>query len=210
MADNDIGYSCIIMAGSDWDLIQACRQGDDQAFIVGYNLLPRLVFSIPLNYGLNQNEAADITQLTFLMLMQGLDNLDEDSHLGGWLATVARRNTWHVIERRRRENVGNEALSDNIYLLDEASEREKERWELINWLHDGLSRLDEPCRALLLALYFDPQQPSYSDVAQRFGLAVGSIGPTRSRCLGRLKEIMLKDDKDWHLNSSNGLQGRND
>jgi len=196
------------MAGSDWDLIQSCRQGDEQAWKQVVSEYKRLVFSIPLNYGLNQHDAADIAQLTFLMLMQGLDNLNEESHLGGWLATVARRNTWHVIERRRRENVGNEALSENIHLLDEASEREKERWELINWLNDGLSQLDEPCRALLQALYFDPQQPSYSDVAERFGLAVGSIGPTRARCLGRLKEIMAKDNINWPQNNLNGLQGK--
>ena len=181
------------MVGSDWDLIQACRQGDEQAWkqvVSGYK---RLVFSIPLNYGLGQNDAADIVQLTFMMLMQGLDNLHQDSHLGGWLATVARRNTWHVIERRRRENLGNDPLSETMALPDRASENEKERWELTNWLHDGLSRLDETCRALLLLLYLDPEQPSYSDVAARLGLATGSIGPMRARCLRRLRLIMREN-----------------
>jgi RNA polymerase sigma factor (sigma-70 family) len=149
----------------------------------------RLVFSIPLNYGLGQNDAADIVQLTFMMLMQGLDRLHQDSHLGGWLATVARRNTWHVLNRRRRENLRDEALSE-VDLLDETSESETERWELINWLHDGLSQLSEPCRALLVALYFDPERPSYSQVAARLGLPVGSIGPMRARCLRRMREIM--------------------
>jgi DNA-directed RNA polymerase specialized sigma24 family protein len=95
-----------------------------------------------------------------------------------------------VLERRRRENLADESLSEDVALPDEASQSEKERWELINWLHDGLSQLDEPCRALLLALYFDPERPSYSDVAARLGLPVGSIGPKRARCLRRLREIM--------------------
>ena len=190
LTDNDMGYSGVTMATSDWDLIQACRRGDEQAWkqiISGYR---RLVFSIALNYGLGENDAADIVQLSFMMLMQGLDNLREDSHLGGWLATVARRNTWHVLERRRRENLADEALSENVALPDETSQSEQERWELINWLHDGLSRLDETCRALLLALYFDSERPSYRDVAARLGLATGSVGPKRARCLRRLREIM--------------------
>ena len=179
-----------IMARPDWDLIQACRQGDAQAWKHVVDKYTRLVFSIPLNYGLNQNDAADIVQLTFVMFLQGLDSLHEGSHLGGWLATVARRNTWHLLNRHRRENLASDALGDDLPLPDEASEGEKNRWELTEWVYDGLAHLDEPCRTLLLALYFDPEQPSYGDVAGRLGLAVGSIGPKRARCLHRLKEIM--------------------
>lgn len=175
---------------SDWDLIQACRQGDEQAWNYVVDRYKRLVFSIPLTYGLGQNDAADIVQLTFMMFMQGLDGLHKDSHLGGWLATVARRNTWHLINRRRRENLENGALGEDIILPDETSADENERWELTTWIHDGLTQLDERCRALLLALYFDPEQPAYSEVAKHLGLAEGSIGPTRARCLQRLREIM--------------------
>jgi RNA polymerase sigma factor (sigma-70 family) len=178
------------MARSDWELIQACRQGDEEAWkqvVSGYK---RLVFSIALNYGVGQDEAAEIVQLTFMMLMQGMDSLHKDSHLGGWLATVARRNTWHVLRRYHRENLEYQPLNEDSILPDEASESEKERWELINWLHDGLSQIDDACRALLLALYFDREQSSYSEVAARLGLAVGSIGPMRARCLRRLREIM--------------------
>jgi RNA polymerase sigma factor (sigma-70 family) len=182
--------SQIIKEGTDWDLILACRQGDERAWKRVVNKYERLVFSIPLNYGLGQNDAADIVQLTFMMLIQGLDGLQKNSHLGGWLATVARRNTWHLLHRRRRESLENDDLGDNATLPDESSQNDKERWELYTWLQDGLAQLDEPCRSLLLALYFDPEQPSYSDVAERMGMAVGSIGPTRSRCLERLRDIM--------------------
>ncbi len=175
---------------SDWDLIQACRQGEEWAWQQVINRYKRLVFSIPLNYGLNQNDAADVVQLTFVMLLQGLDSLHQQSHLGGWLATVARRNTWQVIRRRGRENLDTTPLNEHDLLRDESNEKEKERWELSNWLHDGLAQLDETCRALLLALYLDPEQPSYNDVAIRLGLAVGSIGPMRARCLQRLRHIM--------------------
>jgi RNA polymerase sigma factor (sigma-70 family) len=178
------------MASSDWELIQACRQGDEQAWQKIVSQYRRLVYSIPLNYGLGEHDAADIFQLTFMMLMQSLDSLHQESHLGGWLATVARRNTWHTLNRHRRENLSYDVVDESFPLPDEAGELERERWELLNWLLDGLSRLDETCRALLVGLYFDPAQPSYQQVAARLGLAVGSIGPMRANCLRRLREIM--------------------
>jgi RNA polymerase sigma factor (sigma-70 family) len=190
MISEDIIFSEVMMARSDWELIQACRRGDEQAWNRVVSNYQRLVFSIPLNYGLNQNDAADIVQLTFVMLIQSLDTLHKDSHLGGWLATVARRNTWHLLNRRHREQVADGVFDEHENLADEMDEREKEHWELINWLHDGLAQLDKTCRDLLTALYFDPEQPSYKEVAARLHLAEGSIGPMRARCLRRLREIM--------------------
>jgi RNA polymerase sigma factor (sigma-70 family) len=178
------------VSGSDWDLIEACRRGDEQAWQQVVDKYKRLVFSIPLNYGLGQHDAADIVQLTFMMLLQGLDGLHEESHLGGWLATVARRNTWHIIRRHGREQLHPENISDNNSLYDEGREKEKERQELNDWIFDGLSRLDETCRSMLILLYFDPDLNSYKEVAARMKLAVGSIGPMRARCLERLRELM--------------------
>ncbi|HRQ40123.1 MAG TPA: sigma-70 family RNA polymerase sigma factor [Chloroflexota bacterium] len=174
---------------SDWDLIQACQRGDEQAWGHVITRYKRLIFSIALTYGLGHEDAAEIVQLTFIMFLEGLDNLHADSHLGGWLGTVARRNTWHLLNRRRRENLENEAI-DQVVLVDETSGHQQEKWELLNWLDDGLAQLDRTCRELLLALYFDPQQPAYSEVADRMGLAVGSIGPMRARCLLRLRHIL--------------------
>jgi DNA-directed RNA polymerase specialized sigma24 family protein len=65
-----------------------------------------------------------------------------------------------------------------------------ERWETVEWLHGGLAQLNERCRELLIALYFDEQQTAYTEVAHRLGVPVGSIGPTRARCLERLKHIL--------------------
>ena len=65
-----------------------------------------------------------------------------------------------------------------------------ERWELAEWLDHGLSLVGKPCRDLLFALYLDPEQSSYAEVAARLGMAVGSVGPTRIRCLKRLKQVL--------------------
>ncbi|MBA2714423.1 MAG: sigma-70 family RNA polymerase sigma factor [Rubrobacteraceae bacterium] len=148
----------------------------------------RIVFSVPRKYGLTADDAADITQLTFTILVQSIDRLPEDSKLGGWLTTVARRHTWRLLERNRRQGIGKYAvLEENTAFRDGEN---IENWELSEWLDQGLSMIGESCRDLLFALYLDPEQPSYAEVAARLGMAIGSVGPTRMRCLERLRRVL--------------------
>lgn len=177
---------------ADRDLISACREGDSRAWDRVVNKYERLVFSIPLNYGLSREDAADIAQLTFTILIQSLDSLADDSRLGPWLATVARRHTWRLMERSRREGPAKREDVSGLAatLLGKDEVNPIERWELTEWLESGFSRVDERCRNLLLALYFDPDEPSYAEISERFGIPVGSIGPTRARCLKRLREAL--------------------
>ena len=81
---------------SDRDLILRCRRGSTGAWNQVLNRYERLVFSIPLRYGLSSDDAADVAQFTFAALVENMDNLAEDSRLGAWLSTVARRNTWRI------------------------------------------------------------------------------------------------------------------
>jgi RNA polymerase sigma factor (sigma-70 family) len=180
------------LSESDRDLILGCREGDSAAWQALLDRYERLVFSIPLNYGLSREDAADIAQLTFSILIQSLDTLREDSSLGAWLATVARRHTWRLMERNRREGTGAQRdLAESATLLGR-NEEEIERWELLEWLNEGLSLVSEACRRLLQALYFDPQQPSYAEVAEHLNMPVGSIGPTRARCLKSLRQALTE------------------
>ncbi len=178
---------------SDRELILACRKGEAWAWRAALDRYERLVYSIPLSYGLSRDDAADIAQLTFTILLQSLDRLREDSRLGPWLATVARRHTWKMLERNRRESTsGKEDLSGSPTLPEQQEEDFAARWETAEWLNQGLSLISEPCRRLLMALYFSPDRPSYAEVAERLGMPIGSIGPTRARCLKSLKEVLLE------------------
>lgn len=187
------------MYESDQDLIDACRQGDSQAWDWLLSKYERLVFSIPLNYGLSPEDAADIAQITFTILIQSLETLLEDSHLGPWLATVARRHTWRILAQRRREAINPHIdLSETLFwITDEAGSQAIERWEMLEWLDQGVAQLNDNCRALLLALYFEPQPASYAAIADKLALPLGSIGPMRARCLQRLKQILLEQSKVW-------------
>ena len=117
-----------------------------------------------------------------------MDKLPEDSTLGAWLTTVARRHTWRLLERNRRQGIGKHAVLDENIMG--GTTEPIENWELGEWLNHGLSMIGRSCRNLLFALYLDPRQPSYEEVAARLGMAVGSVGPTRIRCLERLRRVL--------------------
>ena len=176
---------------SDRYLIRACRKGQVEAWQGLLDKYERIVFAIPRRYGLSVDDAADVTQLTFTILVESIGKLPEDSKLGGWLTTVARRHTWRLLERNRRQGV------DKYATLDEGTQPPAggdtdtlENWELGEWLDQELSKISGLCRDLLFALYLDPGQPSYAEVAARLGMAIGSVGPTRMRCLERLRRAM--------------------
>src|SRR4030095_16986550 len=87
---------------TDCDLIRACRAGDARAWERLLDKYERLVFSISLNYGLTADDAADVTQITFTILLQNLNTLPDEIRLSAWLATVARRPTWGLLGQTRR------------------------------------------------------------------------------------------------------------
>ena len=179
---------------SDRDLIRRCQQGSAGAWQQVLNKYERLVYSIPLRYGLSRDDAADIAQNTFTILLESLNTLSEDSRLGAWLATVARRQSWRLLERNRREmpseNLEGADLAARAVLLGRSGADSIEHWELTELLDTGLSQIGESCRQLLLALYFQPELSSYAEVAASLGMPIGSIGPTRARCLDKLREAL--------------------
>jgi RNA polymerase sigma factor (sigma-70 family) len=132
---------------SDDDLIQACRDGNPHAWELLIDRYERLVYSIPLSYDLSREDAADVTQVTFTSLLQSLDMLREDSRLSAWLATVARRQTWQLLARARREDHEEytELIGAVATLRGDATDA-LERWEMLQWLHEGLDQLAGRCR----------------------------------------------------------------
>lgn len=127
------------MGKSDRDLIRACRRGDSGAWKRLLKKYERLVFSIPLRYGLSREDAADILQATFTTLIQGFDDFSEEGNLGAWLATVAHRRTWRLLERGRRES---EYVRDLLEGAPPADAESIEHWELTEWLKGGLPSLE--------------------------------------------------------------------
>ncbi len=184
---------------SDWELIQACQKQDKNAWQTIIKRYERLVLAIPLRYGLTRTDAEDVAQNTFVHLLEGLGQFHAGSNIKAWLITVAKRNSWRVMEKYDREQVnaaqdlGESALALGLVTIDEPKDG-----QAVERLYSGLQALDERCRLLLLALYFEQEKASYETLAQRFQLAKNSIGAIRARCLQRLRknlELLLSEDR---------------
>ncbi len=169
---------------SDAALLKRCRHGDAAAWDILVRRYEALVFGVALSNRLTREEAADITQTTFIALLDAIDDLNEDERLAGWLATVARRSAWRVRRDAIRHRDLSVPASDSVDPIAE--------WEQVVWLHESLQLLAEPCRELLTALYLDPAGSSYKEVARRTGRAIGTLGPMRARCLAHLRAIMTE------------------
>lgn len=175
-----------ITAPSDAELLERCRAADGKAWDLLVSRYERLVFSVALRNGSSREDAADITQTTFVALIDSLHRLEDDTRLASWLMTVARRQAWRVRSTSRRDlplDSATETTAEDPYEL----------WDTQTAVHDALAVLGGTCRDLLLALYFDPDEPSYADIATDMGRSIGGIGPLRGRCLDRLRSIMTQE-----------------
>ncbi len=170
---------------TDAELLARCRQRDSEAWDLLVARYERLVYSVARRNGLSDEDAADVTQGTFVTLIDSLSRIRDEERLASWLMTVTRRQAWRVRNLSRRD-----------VQLEQAPEETEDPfadWDSVVALHDALAELGGTCRKLLEALYFDPESPSYAEIAERFGRSIGGIGPLRGRCLEKLKAILTED-----------------
>lgn len=169
-------------APSNAELLTGCRLGDAAAWDELVARYQRLVYAVPLREGLSPADAAEISQSTFEALIESLERIRDPDRIGYWLMTVARRLTW----RRRTANRSELSLGDAA--LDDVVDDQSADWVRSVAVYDAVAQLAEPCRALIFGLFFDPAEPSYDQLSRSLDVAIGSIGPMRSRCLERLRD----------------------
>ena len=171
------------------ELVRDASRGDAGAWSALVDRFAPLVWSIARGYRLRDQDAADVSQITWLRLAEHIDRLREPERVGAWLATTAGRESLAVIRRRRRLAPLDEAAlsgTPDEDLSDQPAEsllRAAESTEL--WR--AFSELPTRSQSLLRLLFADPQ-PSYQEIAALTGMPLGSIGPTRARCLQELRE----------------------
>lgn len=171
---------------STQELLTAAARGDQAAWDLLVRRFSRLVWSVARSFRLSDADAADVCQTTWLRLVEHLDAINDPNRLAGWLATTARRESIGVLRRRDREV----PVYDSPQEEDEDEEQDPERRTIEQDEHrelwDAFAGLSERCRSLLRVLAVSPLE-SYAQVAAALSIPVGSIGPTRARCLDRLR-----------------------
>ena len=174
--------------------LAAAAAGDRAAWDALVERFTGLVWSVARSFRLSDEDAADVVQTTWLRLLDHLDRIDDPQRLGSWLATTARHESLHTLRRSSREPVVDvvqimDPLPDPRPPVDHEilrQERDTALWELFERLSDG-------CRRLLRIMVATPP-PSYADIAAALDMPVGSIGPTRARCLAALRTLAVEAD----------------
>jgi len=176
---------------NDRELVAACLSSDEQAWSELIDRYNRLIFSIPLKQGLNRDEAADIFQAVCLDLVAELPRLRDPQALPAWLIQT----TLHKVSKWRRRN--------DRYVPDEGTHTENapapeadmpdaliREVQQSQALRDAVAALSDRCQRMVQMLFFETPARPYKDVASALGVATGSIGFLRSRCLDRLRSAL--------------------
>lgn len=170
------------------ELVDRARQGDDRAWGALVQRFAPLVMSVCRRHRLDEADTLDVAQGVWLALLEHLDALREPAALPGWIATTTRRECLHLLTgkggRQRQELVGevDGATVDLTDELDDLIVRSQRHAALLEALGD----LPPQHQQLVVLLIHDPPL-GYAEIGRRLDMPVGSIGPTRQRCLDKLR-----------------------
>ncbi len=173
---------------SDATLVKRCLSGQEEAWSQLIDKYKALIYSIPVKYGLPQQEAADVFQGTCMELLTHLRDLREPRALPKWLIQVAHHKCYHWKRQQQRlvSRDGEAELPEpEIPPVAEELVRQTQEEQM---LREAMASLAPRCRKLVEMLFFESPSRPYSEVANELNLAVGSIGLTRQKCIESLRK----------------------
>src|SRR5215472_1597761 len=172
---------------NDTLLVKQCLAGSEEAWSLLIDKYKSLIYSIPVKYGLSPQEAADVFQATCTELLVRLPDLREPRALPKWLMQVAhhesyrwKRQSQRVVSRDSDEDLPEPEIPPIAEELVQQTQEEQ-------MLREAMASLTPQCRRLVELLFYEVPARPYAEVAKELGLAVGSIGFTRQRCIERLR-----------------------
>lgn len=190
-----------LMELNDEELIAGCRNGDEAAWETLIRRYRRLIYAVPRRLGLNEDEAGEIFQQVFAILVQNLDRIKQPSRIQAWLVTTARRETLGFLTKRQKVRQlktaggGDEIFDELLNLPDERALPDDVllKMEMQNRVRMAVESLDEKCRRLLEMLFYEQDPPlPYAQIAADLGISRGSIGPMRARCLRKAMDRLKR------------------
>ncbi len=184
IADQCLG-SCDIA-----DLVRRAADGDMLAWNRLVDQYSRLIWSITVEFKLAESDAADVAQTTWLRLLEHIDRIEYPDRVGSWLAATARNECLRSLAARKRVILGHEDVeSEMVVATGPGVDERLLAAESAQVVRDAMSHLPRRWQRLLEMLMADPPA-SYADISDELKLPIGSIGPTRGRCLARLRVLL--------------------
>ena len=188
---------------SDTKLVRECLRGDEDAWAALVDKYKNRIFSIPIKRGFSQENAAEVFQRVRLLLLAELHSLREPKALPMWLIRVTANECSRWL-RQERPHLTEEPIEAELGIADESRDRLDEMIAQIGKeqrLREALLTQSPRCRNLIHMLFFEPEPRPYRDVASSLGLATGSIGFMRSRCLEHLRRRLSRWSSDRVMNA---------
>lgn len=167
------------------ELLAAALRGEREAWNSLVERFNRLVWAVARSFEMPASDTADLSQTVWLRLVEHMDQIKEPERLGSWLATTTRREGIKLLRKRSLEIPDEHREEQSDQGMDGPEEHALVADEYAQ-LRDALAKLPERCRRLLRVIAAS-DEANYSEVAAALDMPVGSIGPTRSRCLERLR-----------------------
>lgn len=196
MSDEHVPDSAVIDAGDGEDPIAgwvlAASGGDARAWDLLVKRFAGLVWAICRAHRLSAEDAADVSQLTWLRLLENLDRIRDPQRLPGWLATTCRRECLAFHRRARSSLAIEDDHLDRLLGGVAGADRPILTADQYATLWEAFLRLSVWCQRILriLVIEADEGPPSYRLAAEKLGMPVGSLGPTRARCLDQLRKLL--------------------
>ena len=173
---------------SDERLVKECLTGNEEAWPLLIEKYKALIYSIPVKYRLPPHEAADVFQATCVELLNRLPELREPRALPKWLMQVAHHQCFRYKKQQERlvSRDGDAGLPEpETPAIAETLVQQTQEEQM---LREAMAALSPQCRRLVELLFFETPARSYAEIAADLGLAVGSIGFTRQKCMDRLRK----------------------
>lgn len=179
------------MDSTDQELVQHCLAGDQRGWALLIGRYKNLIYSFPRRYGAGAADAADVFQMVCAELFRALPQLRNHQSLRAWIMTVASHQAYHwkrrYVQRVRVEGEDCELASDPVAIAPSEVLEQSERDRVVR---ETIAQLPPRCREIVRMLFYQDPPVPYQALAGHLGLATGSIGLTRSRCLKRLEKML--------------------
>lgn len=173
------------------DLFADWRSGNVRAMDDLVRLMTPVLWHVVRAYGLERTLAEDVVQSTWLSLVRGHEGIIDERAVSGWLTITARREAWKVSKSHGRADATADELLEPMLRPQQSTEAEVTASDESRRLWRAVGALDERCRRLLRVVAFD-DRPDYARIATDLDMPIGSIGPTRKRCLAKLRTALVR------------------
>ena len=177
---------------TDARLVHECVSGSEEAWRALILKYKNLIFSIPVKYGFSTDDSTDIFQAVCLDLLSELPKLRKVKALPKWIMQITAHKCFHRKQQQQRTEVMDPAAKEFQKSTPSRAQEALQEAEDEQSLRQAMAELPPRCRELVHMLFYDEPVRPYQEIAATLGIAVGSIGFIRQRCLERLRKRLLE------------------